>query len=158
MVLYVNDWKLGITSVTGPSGRGRNKLRTYQLFKTQFETESYISIPMPVKHRSALAKFRCGVAPLRLETGRYENLVVNDRICPICKLAVETELHVLTQCSAYQPLRNVLFDKAKDINVDFDDMDDVHKCMFVLSNVEIAKLTAKTCFNMLKVRFNTLYK
>ena len=28
---------------------------------------------MPLRHRSAFAKFRCGVAPLRIETGRYEN-------------------------------------------------------------------------------------
>ena len=28
----------------------------------------------PKLQRSALAKFRCGVAPLRIETGRYERL------------------------------------------------------------------------------------
>lgn len=25
---------------------------------------------------SALAKFRCGVAPMKLETGRYENIAI----------------------------------------------------------------------------------
>ena len=49
---------------------------------------------MPYSNRSALAKFRCGVAPIRLETGRYERLDVNDRICPICNIGIEDEMHV----------------------------------------------------------------
>jgi hypothetical protein len=157
MNLFINEWKQRISSPTGSVGSTRNKLRTYQLFKCQYETEKYVYLPMPKKHRSALAKFRCGVAPLRLETGRYENLDVNNRICPICKQNVETEIHVLTQCPAYQLLRNVLFDKAKDINADFINMNDEQKSMFVLSNPEIAKLTAKTCYNILLSRFDTLY-
>ena len=36
--------------------------------------ENYVNARIPLKHRSAIAKCRCGVAPLRLETGRYENL------------------------------------------------------------------------------------
>jgi hypothetical protein len=29
-------------------------------------------------------KYWCGVAPIRIETGRYERLNVTDRICKIC--------------------------------------------------------------------------
>ena len=47
---------------------------------------------LPYKHRSALAKFCCGVAPIRLETGRYERLAVNNRICPLCNREVENEV------------------------------------------------------------------
>ena len=39
---------------------------------------------MPKKYRSALCKFRYGVEPIRIETGRYERLNVTDRICNIC--------------------------------------------------------------------------
>ncbi len=49
------------------------------------------------KHRSALAKYRAGVAPIRLETGRCEGLEVEDRICRICKNEIETEEHVITR-------------------------------------------------------------
>jgi hypothetical protein len=41
-----------------------NKLRIYKLFKEVFETEMYLSKNIPSRYRSALAKFRCGVAPL----------------------------------------------------------------------------------------------
>jgi hypothetical protein len=56
------------------NGTGRNKLRTYKLLKTNFEVETYCKLQLPYAHRSEFAKFRCGVAPLRLETGRYEIL------------------------------------------------------------------------------------
>jgi hypothetical protein len=45
--------------------------------------------------RSAFAKFRCGVAPLRIETGRYENKNVNERVCFICHDQIEDEKHVI---------------------------------------------------------------
>ena len=34
-------------------------------------TEPYVSITVPKKYRSAYAKFRCGVAPIKIETCRY---------------------------------------------------------------------------------------
>ena len=47
-------------------GRGgtRNKLRTYSMFKRNFRTETYVQNIMNIGNRSALAKFRCGVAPI----------------------------------------------------------------------------------------------
>ena len=61
------------------SGLGGNKLRTYRTFKHSHDTEKYISSILPWRHRSAYAKFRCGVAPIRLETGRYGRLQVEQR-------------------------------------------------------------------------------
>ena len=49
-------------------GTGRNKLRTYRIFKEELKTEAYVNIIMPKHHMSALAKFKAGVAPLRIET------------------------------------------------------------------------------------------
>ncbi len=45
-----------------------------------------------VKHRSAFAKFRCGVVPIRLDNERYEHLNVDERVCAICN-TVESEEH-----------------------------------------------------------------
>ena len=38
----------------------------------------------PFNHRSA--KLRCGVAPIKLETGRFENLDLQTRICFNCNI------------------------------------------------------------------------
>ena len=56
------------------TGLGGNKLRTYRTFKHDCGTETYVSSSLPGRHMSAYAKFKCGVAPNRLETGRYERL------------------------------------------------------------------------------------
>jgi len=49
------------------------KLRTYKLFKNTFETEHYIKLNLKKHERSMLAQFRCGILPLRIETGRDVN-------------------------------------------------------------------------------------
>jgi hypothetical protein len=59
---------------------------------------------MPRKYRNALYKFRCGVAPIRIETGRYERLNVTDRISNICDNhdnEIEDEKHVIMKCTLY---------------------------------------------------------
>ena len=67
-----------------------SKLCSYKIFKLEYETENYLTVNLPFRHRSALAKFRCGVAPLRIETGRYERLPLESKLCSQCNL-VENE-------------------------------------------------------------------
>jgi hypothetical protein len=64
---YKLDWKNRVSAYS----QG-NKLRTYKLFKHDFCAEPYLEYRMPLNYRSAYAKFRCGVAPLTVETGKYE--------------------------------------------------------------------------------------
>ena len=94
--VFTRKWLTRISREVGPSGRGQNKLRLYKVLKTDFTTEQYCKIILPVKHRSAFSKLRLGVAPIRIETGRYEGLKLENRICPFCAdSTVESELHVL---------------------------------------------------------------
>ena len=88
------SWYESVHSPIGPSGRGNNKLRPYALFKTDFEAKKYCQKLLPHRHRAAFAKLSCGVAPLRSETGRFENKPLEERKCPYCDI-VETESHVL---------------------------------------------------------------
>ena len=83
---FSQKWYDNISSPVGSAGIGHNKLRTYATFKSSLLTETYIvfRVVSNRKHRSAMAKFRMGVAPIRLETGRYEGLSVEDRLCPLC--------------------------------------------------------------------------
>ncbi len=88
------------------------------------------------KHHSALAKFRTGVAPIRLETGRYEDLEVDECICLICKNEIETEEHVIT--------RNILYNACNQLCDDFNSFTDIKKLCFILSNPDRCILSAKT--------------
>ena len=93
-----------LNAVRNNIGKGGNKLRTYSLFKISYLVERYCQMFLPFKHRSSLSKFRSGVAPLRLETGRYEGLEVDQRICSICHSSDEDEKHVL-HCPLYEGFR-----------------------------------------------------
>ena len=48
-----------------------NKLRTYRKLKHSYSTEPYVKSITSKKYRSAYAKFRCRVAPLKIETCGY---------------------------------------------------------------------------------------
>ena len=61
--------------------------------------------------RSALVKFRCGVAPLRIETGRNEMIPYDKRNCYNCITKVENEEHVLLECPLYKDIRLELCSK-----------------------------------------------
>ena len=103
------DWKSDLERENARRGNGRNKLRTYRQFKSEYYKENYVGIIMPKSHRSSYAKFRMGVAPLRLETGRYEHLAEDRRVCFNCPTSVESEEHVIMDCPLYSDLRNTLF-------------------------------------------------
>ena len=47
---------------------------------------------------------------IRIETGRYEGLPENDRICPVCENVFEDEYHVSCQCSLYTDLREEYYE------------------------------------------------
>ena len=156
--MYVSEWKSNVTRISSASGSGRNKLRTYTLYKSEYNTEHYCKMILPLKHRYALAKFRCGVAPLRLETGRYENIPESERLCPYCRDFVEDEFHVMLNCSLYENERRSLLLKANEINSEFYNFNDCDKIKFLFSNKRMIRFTAKTCFNILKIRIFYLYK
>ena len=158
MSVYIAEWESNVNQITGVRGIGRNKLRTYRLFKTEFKTEQYCKFMLPMNHRSAFAKFRCGVAPLKLETGRYEGISETDRLCPFCRDSIEDECHVLFKCTTYQDIREELTLKALSIDANFNTFDDCDKMKFIFSNEDMIRICAKTCFKLLKTRTNILYK
>ena len=57
------------------------KLRTYITFKTIYATEMYVKSLFSKVNRSIMCQLRCGVLPLAMETGRYTNTPVNQRLC-----------------------------------------------------------------------------
>ena len=159
---FKNDWFNQINAIHGPSGRGGNKLRTYCTFKHEYSVEKYCSMIIPKVHRSALCKFRSGVAPLRIETGRYEGLPLDRRFCPFCNAnnnsVIENESHVLLECNLYCDIRDTLFDRAKVSAPDFMTFscDDKLKLLFTDSN--LVRILAKTCVLILQRRQSYMCK
>ena len=155
---FTDEWQQSVSQIEGNRGRGLNKLRTYRLFKTQYETERYCQLLLPLKHRSAFAKFRMGVAPLNIEIGRYRNLAREERVCPFCLDAIEDETHAMLNCDIYSDIRDPLFRKAQNLTHDFNLLSDADKMKFLFSNQELIRMCAKTCYNILEKRNFNLYR
>ncbi len=114
------------------------------MFKHSYETKSYAKTVLNRRHRSALAKVRCGVAPIRLEIGHVERIPEEEQLCPIClNWDIETELHVITQCIAYNDLKLDLFACASFLNDTFNEIGNVDKMCFILLDNRIANISAK---------------
>lgn len=111
---------------------------------------------MPQRHRSAFSKFRCGVAPLKIETGRYERKNLDERVCFNCNI-LEDEKHVLLNCPLYEDLRHALFIDILCHNDMFLNLSDEEKFTYMFKNTNICNIVAKTCNNILTRRNSILY-
>jgi hypothetical protein len=58
-----------------------SKLKTYANFKHEFKREKYLDNIKENYLRTALAKFRVSAHQLAIETGRYTNIPLNERLC-----------------------------------------------------------------------------
>ena len=68
------NWTNAVERINAKRGIGLNKLRTYKLFKTEYKVEKYVLKVKAVNQRSTMSRFRCGVAPINLEIGRFFNI------------------------------------------------------------------------------------
>ena len=117
-VYFENCWreKLDDEFARGGPDAGGNKLRTHRRFKESYTTEQYVRIIIQKKYRSVYAKFRCGVAPIKLESGRYSlnHVPVVQRMCEECNV-VEDVCHVIMYCTLYTDIRDQLFTEISEI-------------------------------------------
>ena len=78
---FIQDWFVRINKPEGK--KGSNKLRTYKLFKENFQLEYYLTAVATVRYRIALTKIRVSCHRLAIETGRYQkptSLPINQRL------------------------------------------------------------------------------
>ena len=109
-------WKADVLTVP--------KLRTYVLFKNSYETEPYVSVLCNRWHSSVMAQFRCGILPLRVETGRFLSIPSEYRLCLLCETPnTEDETHFLFHCKFYTDNRKDLFSYAESKVGDFGTLD-----------------------------------
>jgi hypothetical protein len=104
--LYFKAWKTELFNDDRREGNQNNKLRTYRLFKQNFNFEPYSNIlTCHFKQHQALTKLRIGNHRLEIELGRHKNIKAADQICKICKDGVEDETHFLVKCKNFENIR-----------------------------------------------------
>ena len=91
---FIQSWSEAIT--TSP------KLYQYAKYKISFEFESYLHNIKNNTLRKLMTKFRISCHNLAIETGRYQGIDRNDRICLICNTnMVESEYYFIYICTTY---------------------------------------------------------
>ena len=110
MALAESKMKEAYETVWSNSIEQSPKLRTYRIFKQNLSTERYINLNMLKNECSMLAQLRCGILPLRIETGRYTGEQLDNRMCVFCTDSdIESETRFVVSCSRYQELRVQVF-------------------------------------------------
>jgi hypothetical protein len=87
-----------------------NRLSFYSIYKHNFDYEGYLDFISDNKYRISLTKFRLSSHNLIIESGRYDNIPRDERLCKACNMnAIETEYHFLLVCPTYTNLRKQYF-------------------------------------------------
>ncbi len=95
-------------------------------------------------------KWDVGVVPICLETGWYEWLTEQERICPVCDMdEIESEIHVMIFSPLY---RATLYESALLIDNDFNSYSNMNKLLFLMDNEGIIRNSAKACHSILHRR------
>ena len=119
----------------------KTKLRSYILWKENFNTKTYVSLNLPRSHRSILAQIRSGILPLEIETGRFRNIKFEDRKCKICNSeSIESVIQFLLICRPYEINRRTFFNKIG-VNITENTPNNIMKMLFS----EFPRALAKFC-------------
>jgi hypothetical protein len=115
---------------------------------------------------SIFVKIRIRNSNLNIERGRYIKLPVEKRICPLCNIEPEDEIHFILKCPKLDECRKELFSNISSVVPSFNDMDEFQKLKFIrlllliliLTNIDKANLSTSECknFSILQLFFNFL--
>ena len=85
---YISHWQHTI--------RNSKKLEFYNTFKDEYTPSCYLDLTRKLNNRKELVKLRIGNHKLLIETGRYDQIPRDNRLCPTCKSnQIEDEIHLL---------------------------------------------------------------
>ena len=94
---FAQDWIVDVND--------NRKLILYREFKHSFCYEQYLDVLKVRKFRHALAQIRSGHHELEIETGRYNDVARVERLCKLCHVEIEDEIHFVLKCRVYNDLR-----------------------------------------------------
>ena len=88
------------------------KLNFYYKIKTNYSPSAYLDLTRKNPSRKTLVKLRISSHKLRIETGRYDNIPRDERLCNLCNCKrIEDETHFLLDCPSFSSIRDMFFSK-----------------------------------------------
>jgi len=127
------------------------RMVTYRDVKFMRVSEYYLDIFKDNRFITAMARLRCSSHCLRVETGRRENLLFDERICFLCDDGdVEDECHFLLKCSFFNDYRMKYFPSCLNVRPTMTNF-----ITFMTStNEQVLKEIATYCHFALHTRYN----
>jgi len=91
-----------------PRGKKYVTLAIYERldFKDSYIPSIYLDVTTKNPNRKTLVKLSISNHKHNIETGRYDKISRCDRICPVCSLNIEDEIHFLFNCPKHSSIRN----------------------------------------------------
>jgi hypothetical protein len=124
---FIESWKAEINS--------KPKLRTYILFKENFQVENYVKYSKNRLNRSLIAQLRSGTLPLNIEIGRFRHIELENRTCTLCDLnVIENEFHFVCQCPVYSDCRSIMYNSITTKHSEFNNLQVQEKFLFIMKN------------------------
>ena len=87
-----------------------NRFSLYRQFKTLTGLEPYLMLNLNRHIRYTLTRFRFGVSDIEVHRSRFKVYNVDDLKCPLCLSAVDSEVHFVLCCPAFDDLRYEFID------------------------------------------------
>lgn len=105
-----------------------------------------------------MAQFRCGILPLKIETGRYYNIPADLRLCEICsENCIEDEIHFLFFCKTYKDIRDRLFLNVNSLIPNFLSLGTEGKLNILMNTQNGVKHCARFISEAMVIRSNLLH-
>lgn len=96
---FLQNWRSSLNN----SSKGKN----YNIFKDNIEIESYFRV-LPKNLYLNMVRFRTANHKMPIETGRWNNVDVDDRKCNLCdKNIIGDEFHYLLECPFFKRERQI---------------------------------------------------
>ena len=123
---------------------------------------------MSRKQRSLIAQLRTGILPLRIESGRFNNikdpitgklrkLRADERLCQFCNSGnIEDEIHFICTCSVYNDIREKMFMECSEKVPEFRQFSTKEKFIHIMT--KDIKILSHHILDMWNTRNKLMYK
>ena len=135
----------------------KSKLDTFLKIHDPELRQPVIKKNLSKSQSSIIMKFKCGVLPLLIETGRFKDIPRELRICKICDAGtVESEQHFLLKCKALKDIREKHQKELPDKCENTESLDE--ECIREMLHPEFVKQTSIMIGEMFQKRKEHMYK
>ena len=130
-------------------GQTMSRLRIYNALSMSSGEMNPVEMPylrLDRGSRTLIAKLRTGTLPLSIETGRYRQIALDQRVCRSCdRNVIEDEIHFIFHCEKYIDIRT-------DLSISYRNSNPVETLDEMMSDYNTCRKLSKYLLEALRIR------